>query len=139
MVKCAMTPLQSTVYNWVKMTGTLRQDPSVRQAGRTQREYITLNNKCMELRKVIVLHEQAPALCPRAHARARPHACTHIHARTRADKHVSCTNCCQSFSFRAPVCNRLIHQPAIRLVVIRTIPVAIVFVLQLSPLSRATE
>lgn len=51
-VKCAMTPLQSAVYNWVKMTGTLRQDPMVRQVGRTHREYITLNNKCMELRKI---------------------------------------------------------------------------------------
>ena len=51
-IKCAMTPMQSALYNWVKMTGTLRQDPAVVQASRTHREYVTLNNKCMELRKV---------------------------------------------------------------------------------------
>lgn len=51
-IKCAMTPVQSALYNWVKMTGTLRQDPAAQQPGRIHREYVTLNNKCMELRKV---------------------------------------------------------------------------------------
>ncbi len=34
------------------MTGTLRMDPTAPQPGKTQRAFLPLNNKCMELRKV---------------------------------------------------------------------------------------
>ena len=47
-----MAPLQATLYNWVKQTGTLRQDPDGPSSGKARRAYATLNNKCMELRKV---------------------------------------------------------------------------------------
>ena len=47
-----MAPLQATLYNWVKQTGTLRQDPDGPSTGKARRAYATLNNKCMELRKV---------------------------------------------------------------------------------------
>ena len=36
----------------VQMTGTLRTDPTQPQPGKTRREFLPLNNKCMELRKV---------------------------------------------------------------------------------------
>ena len=52
MVKCPMPPFQSCVYSWVKATGTLRQDPHAPAVGRVRRGFATLNNKCMELRKV---------------------------------------------------------------------------------------
>lgn len=51
-VKCPMAPFQSCVYSWVKATGTLRQDPLAPAVGKVRRGFATLNNKCMELRKV---------------------------------------------------------------------------------------
>lgn len=48
-VKVAMPPYQAVIYNWVKETGTIRADPEAAIAGKSFR---TLNNKCMELRKV---------------------------------------------------------------------------------------
>ena len=35
------------------MTGTLRTDPTQPLPGRTRRAFLPLNNKCMELRKVL--------------------------------------------------------------------------------------
>ena len=46
-----MVPVQAAVYNWVKQTGTLRMDPQAAVVGKVQRDYATLNNKAMELRK----------------------------------------------------------------------------------------
>ena len=51
-VKCAMTPYQAGIYNWVKTTGTLRLDPSHPLTGKAARTFVPLNNKVMELRKV---------------------------------------------------------------------------------------
>ena len=51
-VKAGMAPIQAALYNWVKQTGTLRQDPEGPSVGKNRRAYATLNNKCMELRKV---------------------------------------------------------------------------------------
>ena len=51
-IKAGMAPIQAAVYNWVKQTGTLRQDPEGPSVGKNRRAYATLNNKCMELRKV---------------------------------------------------------------------------------------
>lgn len=51
-VKVAMPPYQAVIYNWVVQTGTLRNDPEAPITGSTRRPYATLNNKCMELRKV---------------------------------------------------------------------------------------
>ena len=51
-VKVAMSPYQSVIYNWVKETGTIRVDPDSHVAGKVFRAYAPLNNKCMELRKV---------------------------------------------------------------------------------------
>ncbi|KAK9785522.1 hypothetical protein WJX73_005391 [Symbiochloris irregularis] len=51
-IKVAMPPFQATIYNWVVRTGTLRSDPEAPVQGSVRRPYITLNNKCMELRKV---------------------------------------------------------------------------------------
>lgn len=52
-VKVPMAPFQSVLYNWVKASGTLRLDPEGPMPGSTIRTYASLNNKCMELRKVI--------------------------------------------------------------------------------------
>ena len=53
-----MSAIQSAIYDWVKTTGTLRVDPDDEEL-RVQknpyyqaRSYRTLNNRCMELRKV---------------------------------------------------------------------------------------
>ena len=51
-VKVAMPPYQAVIYNWVVRTGTLRTDPEAAVVGNVRRPYATLNNKCMELRKV---------------------------------------------------------------------------------------
>lgn len=51
-VKVAMTPYQAVIYAWVVHTGTLRSDPEAPAVGNMRRPYVTLNNKCMELRKV---------------------------------------------------------------------------------------
>ena len=51
-VKVAMPAYQAVIYNWVMRTGTLRNDPEAAIAGNVRRPYATLNNKCMELRKV---------------------------------------------------------------------------------------
>ena len=60
-----MVPVQAVVYNWVKQTATLKQDPSAAMVGKTQHAYATLNNKAMELRKV--LYPAAPAALNGAH------------------------------------------------------------------------
>ncbi|KAI8106850.1 hypothetical protein M9434_001504 [Picochlorum sp. BPE23] len=46
-----MSAHQSTVYSWIKATGTLRLDP-MSQYSRTGHQWASLQNKCMELRKV---------------------------------------------------------------------------------------
>lgn len=51
-VKVPMVPYQSTLYKWVKATGTKRLEPESMRPG-SSRTYATLSNKCMELRKVI--------------------------------------------------------------------------------------
>ncbi len=51
-VKVPMAPYQSVLYNWVKASGTIRLDPDGPRVSNTARVYATLNNKCMELRKV---------------------------------------------------------------------------------------
>ena len=56
-VKVAMPPYQAEIYNWVCKTGTLREDPEAPTQSSVRRSYATLNNKCMELRKV------CPACC----------------------------------------------------------------------------
>lgn len=48
-IKVAMPPYQAVIYDWVKETGTLRADPD---GPLMKSSYKTLNNKCMELRKV---------------------------------------------------------------------------------------
>nr|KYP64222.1 ATP-dependent helicase BRM [Cajanus cajan] len=56
-LRCKMSAVQSAIYDWVKSTGTLRLDPEG-ENGKIQKnplyqakEYKTLNNRCMELRK----------------------------------------------------------------------------------------
>ncbi|KAK7295103.1 hypothetical protein RJT34_18007 [Clitoria ternatea] len=56
-LRCKMSALQSAIYDWVKSTGTLRLDPEGEKL-RIQKnplyqakQYKTLNNRCMELRK----------------------------------------------------------------------------------------
>ena len=51
-LKVAMTPYQSRLYNWVKATGTLRLDPQGPLIGQRRHQFAPLNNKVMELRKV---------------------------------------------------------------------------------------
>lgn len=58
-LRCKMSALQAAIYDWIKVTGTIRLDPedeAVRVAagnGKKQmRAYVPLQNKCMELRKV---------------------------------------------------------------------------------------
>lgn len=51
-IKVAPTPYQSAIYDWVRVTGTLRLDPLNPLAGKHGRTFASLNNKCMELRKV---------------------------------------------------------------------------------------
>ncbi|KAG7666770.1 hypothetical protein Ndes2526B_g04746 [Nannochloris sp. 'desiccata'] len=51
-VRVPMSGHQSMVYTWVKTTGTLRLDPAAPVIGKVQREFASLNNKCMELRKL---------------------------------------------------------------------------------------
>lgn len=52
-----MSAVQSAIYDWVKSTGTLRLDPDEEQrrvqksSAYQMKEYRTLNNRCMELRK----------------------------------------------------------------------------------------
>ncbi|KAL9228908.1 hypothetical protein vseg_004438 [Gypsophila vaccaria] len=57
-LKCKMSALQGAIYDWVKTTGTIRVDPED-ESLRVQRNpyyqarvFKTLNNRCMELRKV---------------------------------------------------------------------------------------
>ncbi|GMH00503.1 hypothetical protein Nepgr_002342 [Nepenthes gracilis] len=57
-LKCRMSALQGAIYDWVKSTGTIRVDPEEEML-RMQRNplyqaktYRTLNNRCMELRKI---------------------------------------------------------------------------------------
>lgn len=56
-LKCRMSAIQGTIYDWIKSTGTLRVDPEDEQR-KVQKNpnyqakiYKTLNNRCMELRK----------------------------------------------------------------------------------------
>ncbi|KAJ7951159.1 ATP-dependent helicase BRM-like [Quillaja saponaria] len=56
-LKCKMSAIQSSIYDWIKSTGTLRLDPEDEKV-RVQKnpvyqpkQYKTLNNRCMELRK----------------------------------------------------------------------------------------
>jgi len=51
-VRVPMSGHQSMVYTWVKTTGTLRLDPAAPVIGKVHREFASLNNKCMELRKL---------------------------------------------------------------------------------------
>ena len=52
-----MSAVQSAIYDWVKSTGTLRLDPEDekrklhRNPAYQMKQYKTLNNRCMELRK----------------------------------------------------------------------------------------
>jgi SWI/SNF-related matrix-associated actin-dependent regulator of chromatin subfamily A protein 2/4 len=50
-VKVAPSPYQSCIYSWIKASGTIRLDPSAPFLGKFRREFASLNNKCMELRK----------------------------------------------------------------------------------------
>ncbi|CAA0842565.1 ATP-dependent helicase BRM [Striga hermonthica] len=56
-LKCRMSAIQSSVYDWIKSTGTIRVDPEEEER-KVQRNplyqakaYKPLNNRCMELRK----------------------------------------------------------------------------------------
>ncbi|KAL8138466.1 hypothetical protein V2J09_004467 [Rumex salicifolius] len=57
-LKCKMSAMQGAIYDWIKATGTIRVDPEdeerrVQKSTLYQaRAYRTLNNRCMELRKV---------------------------------------------------------------------------------------
>ena len=51
-VRVPMSAHQSMIYTWVKTTGTLRLDPAAPVIGKVRREFASLNNKCMELRKL---------------------------------------------------------------------------------------
>jgi superfamily II DNA/RNA helicase len=57
-LRCRMSAMQGAVYDWIKSTGTIRVDPEdeSRKAQKNPmyqpKSYKTLNNKCMELRKV---------------------------------------------------------------------------------------
>ncbi|KAL5067714.1 hypothetical protein RYX36_018601 [Vicia faba] len=56
-LRCKMSSVQSAIYDWVKSTGTLRLDPEdeerklQRNPNYPVKQYKTLNNRCMELRK----------------------------------------------------------------------------------------
>lgn len=56
-LRCKMSSVQSAIYDWVKSTGTLRLDPEdeerkvQRNPNYQLKQYKTLNNRCMELRK----------------------------------------------------------------------------------------
>ncbi|GAB4844503.1 hypothetical protein Ancab_037881 [Ancistrocladus abbreviatus] len=57
-LRCKMSAMQGAIYDWVKSTGTIRVDPEDEKL-RVQRNplyqaktYKTLNNRCMELRKI---------------------------------------------------------------------------------------
>ena len=56
-VRAPMSAHQAAAYAWVKATGTLRLDPAVAQVAKVHRAYASLQNKCMELRKVRSLFE----------------------------------------------------------------------------------
>lgn len=57
-LKCKMSAIQGAIYDWVKATGTLRVDPEDEKLRIQKNPYYqartfrTLNNRCMELRKV---------------------------------------------------------------------------------------
>ncbi|KAK7394748.1 hypothetical protein VNO78_15285 [Psophocarpus tetragonolobus] len=56
-LRCKMSAVQSAIYDWVKSTGTLRLDPDGEKSKILKnplyqaKQYKTLNNRCMELRK----------------------------------------------------------------------------------------
>ncbi|XP_004510773.1 ATP-dependent helicase BRM isoform X2 [Cicer arietinum] len=56
-LRCKMSSVQSAIYDWVKSTGTLRLDPEDEERKIQKnptyqvKQYKTLNNRCMELRK----------------------------------------------------------------------------------------
>ena len=51
-IHCPMSAHQSVTYSWIKATGTLRMDPMVDMGPKSKKDWATLQNKCMELRKV---------------------------------------------------------------------------------------
>lgn len=57
-LRCKMSAMQGAVYDWIKSTGTIRVDPedeslkAQKNPNYQPKSYRTLNNKCMELRKV---------------------------------------------------------------------------------------
>jgi SWI/SNF-related matrix-associated actin-dependent regulator of chromatin subfamily A protein 2/4 len=55
-VKVPMTPKQAIIYDWVKATNTIRIDPAgpIAAARKQHAAFASLQNKCMELRKVCV-------------------------------------------------------------------------------------
>ena len=51
-IRVPMSSHQSCVYSWVKATGTIRLDPHAPTVGKYRRTWASLQNKCMELRKL---------------------------------------------------------------------------------------
>ena len=51
-IHAPMSAHQSVAYSWIKTTGTLRIDPLGDYSNKFNREWASLQNKCMELRKV---------------------------------------------------------------------------------------
>lgn len=50
-IKCPMTGYQGAIYDWVKLTSTVRMDPAGDYMQRYKKTHCALNNKVMELRK----------------------------------------------------------------------------------------
>ncbi|CAN6455544.1 unnamed protein product [Victoria cruziana] len=64
-LRCRMSAVQSAIYDWIKATGSKKADPQeeltrvARNPNRQMRQYVPLQNRCMELHKVC----NHPLLC----------------------------------------------------------------------------
>ncbi|XP_031502776.1 ATP-dependent helicase BRM [Nymphaea colorata] len=64
-LRCRMSAVQSAIYDWIKATGSKKADPQEeltrvsRNPNRQMRQYVPLQNRCMELHKVC----NHPLLC----------------------------------------------------------------------------
>jgi hypothetical protein len=74
-----MFHIHHQILSLLQMTGTLRTDPTQPLPGRTRRPFLPLNNKCMELRKVVAGAEHIRFNSSARHislARQLCHACS---------------------------------------------------------------
>lgn len=62
-IKCPMTGYQGAIYDWVRATSLLRIDPNSPEALRRGSNIVSVRNRVMEQRKVLILTPHAFSVC----------------------------------------------------------------------------